>query len=237
MGEAQPSAHASASNLPLGETLSIQVYLAIRDRIFRGEWLPGTRLTLRALALELGTSVQPVRDAISKLTVERILVLRPNHSVQLPGIDRPMLDEIFSLRNILEGEAARLAATAMSDSDLDELQAVIRATRRVYTLEVPIPLRVAAIQEVARVLAAGCRSNTIEEQIINLRTRTAPFYAAALSRNDLEDREFVAFTTRIQDEFIDALRRRDPVAAAEIRKVDLYTFQQHIYRLLFLDDL
>lgn len=76
------------------ETLSSQVYHAIRDRIFRGEWFPGTRLTLRALASELGTSVQPVRDAIGKLTVERVLVLRPNYSVQIPNIDRELMDEI-----------------------------------------------------------------------------------------------------------------------------------------------
>ncbi|SDF25959.1 hypothetical protein SAMN05216337_104938 [Bradyrhizobium brasilense] len=52
----------------------------------------------------------------------------------------------------------------------------------------------------------------------------------------MADPEFVTFIIRIQDEFLSALRRRDPVAAAETRKVDLYTFQRYIYRLLSLTE-
>lgn len=80
----QKTKNAPAPSDAPAETLSLQVYHTIRDRIFRGEWLPGTRLTLRSLAADLGTSVQPVRDAIGKLTVERVLILRPNYSVQIP---------------------------------------------------------------------------------------------------------------------------------------------------------
>ncbi len=50
----------------------------------------------------------------------------------------------------------------------------------------------------------------------------------------MADPEFVTFIIRIQDEFLSALR--DPVAAAETRKVDLYTFQRYIYRLLSLTE-
>ena len=215
------------------ETLSIQVYHTIRDRIFRGEWFPGTRLTLRALAAELGTSVQPVRDAIGKLTVERVLVLRPNYSVQIPDVDRALMDEIFGIRNILEAEAARRCASLMSEADIDDLEEAIRATRRVYWVDSEVPSRVTTIQNVSRILAERCGSTALCEQLINLRARTAPYYAAALARNDDgQDAEFVTYTIRIQDEFVAALRRRDEVAAAEIRKVDLYTFQHYIFRLL-----
>ncbi|MCC8975244.1 hypothetical protein [Bradyrhizobium brasilense] len=100
--------------------------------------------------------------------------------------------------------------------------------------EIAVPDRVAAIQNVPRLLAERCGSSA--DQILNLRTRTAPFYAAALARNDMADPEFVTFIIRIQDEFLSALRRRDPVAAAETRKVDLYTFQRYIYRLLSLTE-
>lgn len=219
------------------ETLNIQVYHTIRDRIFRGEWFPGTRLTLRALATELGTSVQPVRDAIGKLTVERVLILRPNYSVQIPGIERSTMDEVFAMRNILEAEAARKCVSSMSNADIDELEQAILATREVYWLETAISSRVTTIQHVARLLAQGCGSKTLGDQLINLRARTAPYYAAALARNDDgEDKEFAIFTIRIQDEFVAALRRRDEVAASEIRKVDLYTFQHYIYRLLDIEN-
>lgn len=228
---------AASSNGTQSETLNIQVYHTIRDRIFRGEWFPGTRLTLRSLATELGTSVQPVRDAIGKLTVERVLILRPNYSVQIPGIERSSMDEIFAMRNILEAEAARRCVSSMSDADIDEIEQAILATREVYWLETAISSRVTTIQHVARLIAQGCGSNTLGDQIMNLRARTAPYYAAALARNDEgEEQEFTVFTIRIQDEFVAALRRRDEVAAAEIRKVDLYTFQHYIYRLLGIEN-
>lgn len=233
----QKTKNAPAPSDARAETLSLQVYHTIRDRIFRGEWLPGTRLTLRSLAADLGTSVQPVRDAIGKLTVERVLILRPNYSVQIPEIDRAMMDEIFAVRNILEAEAARRCVSSMSSADIDELEEAILATRRVYWVESEILNRVATIQQVPRLLAQRCGSVTLGDQIINLRARTAPYYAAALARNDDgQDREFVVFTIRIQDEFIAAMRRRDELAAAEIRKVDLYTFQHYIYRLLGIGD-
>lgn len=228
----QHQADDQPANDARGETLSIHVYRTIRERVFRGEWMPGTRLTLRALAAELGTSVQPVRDAIGKLTVERILVLRPNYSVQLPAVDRPAMDEIFAMRNLLEGEAARLGATTLTTDDHDALAAAIQTTRSIYRLETAIPERVAAIQAVAHLLATRCGSTTLADQILNLRTRTAPYYAAALAKDAVAEDEFVTYTIHIQNEFLQALRRRDPVAAAEIRKVDLYTFQHYIYRLL-----
>ena len=125
----------------------------------------------------------------------------------------------------------------MSSADIDELEEAILATRRVYWVESEILNRVATIQQVPRLLAQRCGSVTLGDQIINLRARTAPYYAAALARNDDgQDREFVVFTIRIQDEFIAAMRRRDELAAAEIRKVDLYTFQHYIYRLLGIGD-
>ena len=74
-----------------------------------GEWLPGTKLTLRGLAEELGTSVQPVREAVSRLSAERVLLVKPNSSLMLPPIDKEELDEIWALRLLLEREAARLA--------------------------------------------------------------------------------------------------------------------------------
>jgi DNA-binding GntR family transcriptional regulator len=217
------------------ETLNLQVYRAIRDRIFRGEWLPGTKLTLRGLAQEMGTSVQPVREALSKLTVERALFLRPNYSFVLPPMETALMDEIFSIRTILEAEAARLYASAMEKSQLDYLEEKISGARRMYRESAKIPERVSAIQSVSMAIAVGSGSSILAEQIVNLRTRTAPYYAAAFHNDDFSDPEFVTFTIKIQDEFVSALKRRDINAAAEIRAVDLYTFQRQIYRLLSLE--
>lgn len=56
-----------------------------------------------------------------------------------------------------------------------------------------------------------------------------------MAADTLVDNEFIAFTIRMQDEFVAALKRRDAEEAANIRKADLYTYQHYIYRLLKLD--
>ena len=215
------------------ETLNLQVYLAIREKINCGDWLPGTKLTLRGLAAELGTSIQPIRDAVGRLMAERSLLLRPNHSVVLPPIDRALMDNIFSLRNMLEGEAVR--RSTLTPADFVEIEAAIHATRIHYTTGGCIRDRVVAIQKIATIFAKTCGSTLLAEQLINLRTRTAPYYAAAMAADTLVDNEFIAFTIRMQDEFVAALKRRDAEEAANIRKADLYTYQHYIYRLLKLD--
>jgi DNA-binding GntR family transcriptional regulator len=224
------------SEKPKLGTLGQNVHASLRDRIFRGDWLPGTKLTLRGLAQELGTSVQPVREAIGKLTAERALILHPNHSVVLPPVDRTLLDEIFAMRNMLEGEAARLCADSMSKQDLAELSRAIAITRGYFIQPAgTIQERVLAVQNVATHLARCSGSEILAEQIINLRTRTAPYYAAAIKADTFVDSEFTTFTIRIQDELVLALTRRDAVNAAELRKVDLYTYQHYVYRLLGLE--
>jgi DNA-binding GntR family transcriptional regulator len=217
------------------ETLNSQVYLAIREKIICGDWLPGTKLTLRGLAAELGTSIQPIRDAVGRLMAERSLSLRPNHSVVLPPIDRALMDDVFSLRNMLEGEAVRRSTLTLTPADFVEIEAAIHATRIHYATGGSIRDRVVAIQKIAIIFAKTCGSTLLAEQLINLRTRTAPYYAAAMAADTLADNEFITFTIRIQDEFVAALKRREAEEAANIRKADLYTYQHYIYRLLKLD--
>lgn len=217
---------------PSGETLGEQVYSEVRSRIRRGEWLPGTKLTLRALAEELGTSVQPVRYAIGKLTAEQALVLKPNSSVALPPIHSRLLDEIFSMRNMLEAEAARRSTERLTEEDLVALEEAVVATREHYAAGGTIEDRVVALNEVALILADRSGSTILAEQIMSLRTRTSPYYAAAMARDHVNDPDFVTFTTRLQNEFLMAVRRRHAVEAEAIRKADLYTFQHYIYRML-----
>jgi DNA-binding GntR family transcriptional regulator len=218
------------------ETLGQHVYSRLRARIYRGDWLPGTKLTFRGLALELGTSVQPVREAIGRLAAERALILRPNHSVMLPLVDRTLLDEIFSMRNMLEGEAARLCAGKISDQDLIELRDAIAMTRMHFLAKGgSIQERILSVHHISSILARCSGSEILAEQISALRARTAPYYAAAMTADRVSDLEFLTFAIRMQDEFLFAMERRDAVNASELRKVDLYTYQHYVYRLLGLE--
>ena len=107
-------------------TLYQFAYSSLRERILEGEWLPESKLTLRGVASELGTSAQPVREAMNRLVAERVLVLRPNFSVALPPIERTLLDELWFLRATLEGEAARLCTSRLTKQDFTELDDALK---------------------------------------------------------------------------------------------------------------
>lgn len=221
-------------------TVGQRAYTALRERILMGEWLPGAKLTLRGLAAELGTSVQPVREAISRLSAEGALILKPNASLMIPGVDRQTMDELFHLRNFLEGEAARLATPLMTEAELDTLEGQMKIARTEHLANVgrrPIDRkrRVLALQTIAMLVAQGARSRALVGQILQLRMRTAPYYAAAANVDQASDRKFVAFGIQLQEEFFRAVRRRDANEAAHIRFADLYTYQRFVYRCLGLD--
>lgn len=213
-------------------TLSHQVYQGLSMRIRRGDWLPGTRLTLRSLASEQGTSIQPVRDAISRLAAEGALVLRPNHSVALPPTDGQLMTEIFAMANMLEGCAARLSTLRLSELNLSHLEDAIARSKEYYRHGGSIRDQLISINDISHTLATESGSSLLAEQISILRTRTAPYYAAAIQLEKGADQDFIIYTTRIQNEFLLALRRRHPDEAEAIRRADLYTYQQYVYRKL-----
>ncbi|HWG70385.1 MAG TPA: GntR family transcriptional regulator [Steroidobacteraceae bacterium] len=108
-------------------TLQEKVHLRIRQGLIDAEFTPGQILTIRDLAAHLGTSVMPVREALHKLTVERVLELMPTRSVRVPILSADAFKEICEARMILEGNVARLAAERATAEDIARIEAAGRA--------------------------------------------------------------------------------------------------------------
>lgn len=95
-------------------------YAAIRDQILRGERAGGEWLREGDLATALGVSRTPVREALRRLAAEGLVRHEPNRGVQVESWSLHDLDEIFSLRAVLEPWGCALAA-ASGTVDVDEL--------------------------------------------------------------------------------------------------------------------
>ena len=86
------------------------VYERLRKQILTGEFDEGDRLREGQLADLLGTSRTPVRDALRRLHGDGLVELTPNRGARVTGYAQSDLDDIFELRSVLEGFAARRAA-------------------------------------------------------------------------------------------------------------------------------
>lgn len=100
------------------------VALRLREMIVSGQMPPGTRIRQLRLAVQLGISATPVREAIRQLETEGYLQSRPHVGASVREINREGLEEIYHVRSMLEGWLAREAATRMTDADLAELRAL-----------------------------------------------------------------------------------------------------------------
>ena len=111
-------------------TLGQQVYRRLYDRLMSGALLPGAKLTLRGLAEELGTSMQPIREAVSRLAAEGALELAPNRLIRVPCFSRAQTDELWSMRVLLEGYAAALFATRAESDEIARLVEINESSTR-----------------------------------------------------------------------------------------------------------
>ncbi len=112
-------------------TLQTRVYAALRERIVNGFIQPGEAFTIRALANAMGTSVMPVREALTRLHAEGAVEINPtNRQIRIPIISRDGVMELYKLRIELEGMAAAMAAKAVSSEEIAQLEQLVDDMRK-----------------------------------------------------------------------------------------------------------
>ena len=103
-------------------TAQEEAYRHIHSAIRMGHYRAGERLLPELIASEIGTSRMPVREAIRRLATEGLLTIRPNRGVTVNGLDVTDMQEVFEMRAVLEGLAARLALPQMTEVAIRQLE-------------------------------------------------------------------------------------------------------------------
>ncbi len=106
-------------------SLNPQVYQILRHAILTGELQPGERLVERKLAKQLGVSRTPVREAIRKLELEGLVKHLPNKGAVVVRMSPKDAWDIYNIRSVLEGLAARLAAKSITPDQLQRLEELV----------------------------------------------------------------------------------------------------------------
>ena len=101
-----------------------RVYRQLRSRIIHGEILPGEALTLRGIGQSYDVSMTPAREAVRRLVAEGALTLSPSGRVSTPELSPERIEELASLRALIEVELATRALPRAHLALIERLTAI-----------------------------------------------------------------------------------------------------------------
>ncbi|MGW2343192.1 GntR family transcriptional regulator [Streptomyces sp. NPDC001661] len=120
-----PPPTAPLARVPLHE----QVRRFVLEGLVAGQWEPGDRIIERRIALELGVSQAPVREALRELETMGLVASAPNKGVRVQELTVDQLHDVYQVRASLERRAVTLAAPRMA-GDVAVLEGHVLAMRR-----------------------------------------------------------------------------------------------------------
>ena len=108
------------------KSLTSAVADKIRDQIIRGEIQEGAQLRQDAIATQYHVSRIPVREALRQLDAEGLIAIVPNRGAIVPALSPDDIEELFSIRALLEPEVLKLSIPRLTEDDFSEADAVLR---------------------------------------------------------------------------------------------------------------
>lgn len=103
-------------------------YDHIRERIIALDLAPGTTLDIKELASQLGVGMTPLRAALQRLALEKLIVIAPQKGTFVSDLSIVQLKRAFDARLLVEKKTAAIAATAMTDEQFAELRDLLDDT-------------------------------------------------------------------------------------------------------------
>lgn len=127
--------HTNNMTLDHAQPVGFQLTQILRERIIRGEVRPNTRFSEASIAAEFEISRQPVREAIIKLSEEGLLEVRPQRGTFVPRISMKMVEDARFVREAIEADIVKKAATMFDAKMIDELDKQLEAQRNADGIE------------------------------------------------------------------------------------------------------
>ncbi|MFI6086261.1 GntR family transcriptional regulator [Streptomyces sp. NPDC051217] len=114
-------------------TKNAYVYEELRRRILAGELVQGQSLSQEQLAVELGVSTTPMREALRRLDAEGLVTIDAHRDARVTRLDAEEARSLFEIREQLDPLAAKLAANRRTDADRDAIAAALKSLEPLTT--------------------------------------------------------------------------------------------------------
>jgi DNA-binding GntR family transcriptional regulator len=217
-------ARASTARLPVspvgdGASLADQAYIAIRGLIVSLELPPGAAIREPDLTAQLGIGRTPIREALRRLALERLVEVYPRRGMVVTTVDVRDLARLCEVRAVLEPEAARLAAERATKPDLEGINALLeelldprrRDDRALIDLD----------ERIHRTIYRTSHNQLLEETLEWYYTHALRIWMLALDRT----RTLQSAVLEHHD-LLDAIARGKGERAAELMRAHVEQFEQ-----------
>lgn len=210
--------------------LADEVYDTLLTQLMSLRIVPDSRVTIDALARELGVSQTPIRDALNRMETDGLVVRVPNAGYRIPPqITRQRFEDMVEIRLLLEPAAARRAAEHATGEQVRALRELLDGMAGLADSDGAqaygaFGLRDAAFHDL---LAHTAGNQFVREALARLHTHVHLFRLN-------HDNAVTFLAVGEHDEILSAVAARDPDAAA-------YAMRQHVllsadrFRRLFSD--
>ncbi|MGD9945495.1 MAG: GntR family transcriptional regulator [Burkholderiaceae bacterium] len=207
-----PQVPTSAGSLKIDRSAKTLRELSLekmRDAILSGHFRPGQRLVERRLCEQLDVSRSIVREVLRHLEAEGLVETVPHHGPVVARLDPDQAAQIYEIRALLEGHAARQCAQHASTADLERLDELNRRTQAAFDRNNlhQVMLRTTAFYEA---LFAAAGMSVAWEVVRSLNARINRLRSMTIASPGR--REEVA---EEMQRIVDAMRRRDADGAQQ----------------------
>jgi len=233
MRQSSPHSHprSSLGTIPKAAApLRRQVLHELRQSIISGRLSPGERLVERELISMMGVSRTVIREALRQLESEGLVDIIPNKGPVVRNLTWEEAQDLYAIRAVLEGLAARLFTEQADEAQMEELERALLGVEDAY--ESGDPERVLdAKGSFYDVLFTGAKSQTLSSMIGILHGRIRRWRAIGVS-HPRRTRERQHESMRNLGVMIRAARARDAGLAERAIRDDVQRAAAEINRLL-----
>jgi DNA-binding GntR family transcriptional regulator len=190
-----------------------EAYEQIRRHILDNTWPPGHRALEQEVALALGMSRTPVREALMRLQTEGLVEVIPRHGMRVLPVSPNDMREIYQILTALECMAAELLAQRKpSDQELEPLVAATRAMDKALKAE-DLDAWAAADERFHVLLVELAGNRHLQATVLNYwdRAHRARMFTLRLRPKPVN-------STREHMRMVERLRAGDPAGAAAVTR-------------------
>jgi DNA-binding GntR family transcriptional regulator len=202
-------------------SLADKAYHEIRSLIVSLELAPGALIDERELIERLEIGRTPVREALRRLAHERLVEVYPRRGMFVTGVDVRELARLSEVRELLEPEAARLAAERATDTDREHLSQLMTE------LDAGGSELMDLDERIHRAVYRAAHNDLLEATLEQYYALALRIWSMALDRaHELEE------AVEAHRALLEAIRAGDGERAADTMRAHVQDFEQAMHRVL-----